>query len=453
MMRKSASIALVTTVLLASSHLLAETSTHDEQVLKGREAFGDWQTARPGVRRLLTLQDLPPISQSTSTWVEIIPRPSGAKPTAPKGFSVELVTSGLAGPRVIRTAPNGDLFVADSEFNSVRVYRIPVGSAKPTKDEVFASGLNKPFGIAFYPLGPNPEWIYVANTNGIVRFPYKNGDLKATGEAEKIVEGIPSTHHWTRDLVFSPDGKQMLLSVGSGSNAALDMSPAPQIDGGLEAWKKAQPLGATWDTEERRADVLSFDPEGKDETILATGLRNCAGLTVEPATGELWCAVNERDELGDDVPFEYATHVEKGAFYGWPWFYIGGNEDPRHKGARPDLKDQVTVPDVLIEAHAAPLQMIFYDGDNFPAEYNGDAFLTLHGSWNRKQRSGNKVVRLLFKDGKPTGEYEDFLTGFVVSNKEAWGRPVGVAIGKDGSLFVTEDAGGTIWRIAYQAAR
>jgi glucose/arabinose dehydrogenase len=446
-------VVLATIVLLASGDLLAGTSTDDERVLKGRDAFGDWRKDRPGVKRLLTPQALPPISQSTSTWVEIVPRPDGSKPTAPKGFSVEMVTSGLAGPRVIRTAPNGDLFVADSESNSVRVYRIPAGSAKPTKDEIFASGLNRPFGIAFYPLGSDPEWVYVANTDGVVRFPYKNGDLKASGEPEKIVEGIPSTHHWTRDLVFSSNGKRMLLSVGSGSNDALDMSPKPRVDGGLEAWKKAQPLGATWDTEQRRADVLSFDPEGKDEKIFATGLRNCSGLTIRPATGEAWCAVNERDEMGDDVPFEYATHIKEGAFYGWPWYYIGGNEDPRHKGARPDLKDQVTVPDVLIEAHAAPLQMIFYDGDNFPAEFKGDAFLTLHGSWNRKQRSGNKVVRLLFKDGKPTGEYEDFLTGFVVSNKQAWGRPVGVAIAKDGSLFVTEDAGGTIWRITHQTAR
>ena len=304
-------VVLAAIVLLASGDLLAGTSTDDERVLKGRDAFGDWRKDRPGVKRLLTPQDLPPISQSSSTWVEIVPRPDGSKPTAPKGFSVEMVTSGLAGPRVIRTAPNGDLFVADSESNSVRVYRIPAGSAKPTKDEIFASGLNSPFGIAFYPLGSDPEWVYVANTNGVVRFPYKNGDLKASGEPEKIVEGIPSTHHWTRDLVFSSDGKRMLLSVGSGSNDALDMSPKPRVDGGLEAWKKAQPRGATWDTEQRRADVLSFDPEGKDEKIFATGLRNCSGLTIQPATGEVWCAVNERDEMGDDVPFEYAYISKK----------------------------------------------------------------------------------------------------------------------------------------------
>ncbi len=385
-------------------------------------------------------------------WAESAKRSKRAKPIAPKGFAVDLVASGLAGPCVIRVAPNGDLFVADSEANTIRVYRVASGSARPVKSETYASGLNKPFGIAFYPLGPNPEWVYVANTDGVIRFPYENGDLKASGKPEEIVEKIPSTHHWMRDLVFSPDGKRMFLSVGSGSNVAQDMFPEPQIEGGLKAWKKTKPLGAAWDTEERRADVLSFTPEGKDEKIFATGLRNCAGLTVQPATGELWCAVNERDEIGDDVPLEYATHIKEGAFYGWPWFYIGGNEDPHHKGERPDLKDKVTVPDVLIEAHSAPLQIAFYDGDSFPTEYKGDAFVTLHGSWNRGQRSGNKVVRLRFKDGKPTGEYEDFLTGFVISNEKAWGSPVGIAVGQDGVLFVTEDGSGTIWRVSYRKA-
>ena len=451
-MRAGLTAGFVTIILFTTGVVVAETSTSEQNVLKGREAFGGWQKDRPGVRRLLKPEDQPPIGKSNSTLVEIVKRSKRTKPVAPKGFAVDLIASGLAGPRVIRVAPNGDLFVADSEANTIRVYRVHSGSARPVKSEIYASGLNKPFGIAFYPLGPNPEWVYVANTDGVVRFPYKNGDLKASGKPEEIVEKIPSTHHWTRDLVFSPDGKRMFLSVGSGSNDALDMFPEPEIEGGLAAWKKAKPLGAAWDTEERRADVLSFTPEGKDEKIFATGLRNCAGLTVQPATGELWCAVNERDELGDDVPFEYATHVKEGAFYGWPWFYIGGNEDPHHKGTRPDLKDKVTVPDVLIEAHSAPLQIVFYDGDSFPPEYKGDAFVTLHGSWNRGWRSGNKVVRLLFKDGKPTGEYEDFLTGFVISNEKAWGRPVGIAVGQDGSLFVTEDGSGTIWRVSYRKA-
>ena len=437
-------------ILLSECVVLAETGMSDHNVLKGHEAFGGWQKDKPGVRRLLEPEDQPPVGESTSNPVQIIKRSGRTKPIAPKGFHVDLIASGLSEPRVIRVAPNGDLFVADSEANSIRVYRVRSGSARPVKSTIYASGLNKPFGIAFYPLGPNPEWVYVANTDGVVRFPYKNGDLKASGKSEDIVENIPSTHHWTRDIGFSPDGKRMFLSVGSGSNIALDMSPEPEIKGGLASWKKTRALGATWDTEERRADVLSFTPEGKDEKIFATGLRNCAGLTVQPTTGELWCAVNERDEIGDDVPFEYATHVKEGAFYGWPWFYIGGNEDPRHKGARPDLKEKVTVPDVLIEAHSAPLQIVFYEGDSFPPEYKGDAFVTLHGSWNRGERSGTKVIRLLFKDDKPTGEYEDFLTGFVISNEKAWGRPVGIAVGQDGSIFVTDDGSGTIWRVSYR---
>jgi len=421
-------------------------------VLKGKAAFGGWQQDKPGVRRLLTPKDLPPIGKSTSNVSEVVPMPAGVKPQVPSGFSVEMVASGLAGPRAIRFAPNGDLFVADSASNTVRVLRVGAGSAKPA-DEVFASGLYQPFGIAFYPLGPNPEWVYVANSDGVVRFPYKSGDLVAAGQPERIIERIPWVHHWTRDIVFSPDGKRFLLTVGSGSNVALDMFPEPQVKGGLQAWIKTHPPGATWDTEERRADVLSYDPEGNDEKVVATGLRNCVGITIQPATKRPWCVVNERDELGDNTPFEFATEVKENAFYGWPWYYIGANEDPRHKGARPDLKGSVTVPDVLMQAHSAPLQITFYEGDNFPAAYKGNAFVTLLGSWNRAERTGYKVVRLLLDGtGKPTREYEDFMTGFVISDKQVWGRPVGVAVAPDGSLFVSEDGNGTIWRVSNQRA-
>jgi glucose/arabinose dehydrogenase len=429
------------------------------QVLQGDAAIGSWRDDKPGVRRLLRPQDLPAVSKPTYGAAQVVPVPAGAQPQVPGGFKAERVTTDPRKPRVIRVAPNGDLFVADSMFNSVRVLRVPAGSAQPAKDEVFASGLKQPYGIAFYPLGPNPRWVYVANADGVVRFPYKNGDLKAGGKPERVIEGIPWVHHYGRDIAFSPDGKRLFLSVGSGSNVALDMFPEPHwtmhpeprnVDG-LAAWVKLKPLGAAWDTEELRADVLSFDPDGKNMKIVATGLRNCQGMTIQPATGQLWCAVNERDELGDNTPFEYATHVVEGAFYGWPWYFIGGHEDPRHAGQRPDLKDKVTVPDVLMQAHSAPLQMTFYQGDNFPAEYKGSAFVTMHGSWNREKRTGYKVVRLIFDaSGKPTGEYEDFMTGFVVSATQVWGRPVGVAVAKDGSLFVTEDGNGTIWRITYR---
>jgi glucose/arabinose dehydrogenase len=427
------------------------------QVLKGDAAIGSWRDDKPGVRRLLTPQDMPPISKPTYGLAQVVPVPAGARPQVPEGFTAELVTTDSHKPRAIHTAPNGDLFVADSMFNSVRILRVPAGSAKPEKDVIFASGLKQPYGIAFHPPGPNPRWVYVANSDGVVRFPYKNGDLAAAGKAERVIEGIPWVHHYGREIAFSPDGKRLYLSVGSGSNVALDMFPEPHwtmhpeprnVDG-LEAWAKLKPLGAAWDTEELRADVLSFDPDGKNMKIVATGLRNCQAMTIQPATGQLWCAVNERDELGDNTPFEYATHVIEGAFYGWPWYFIGGQQDPRHAGQRPDLKDKVTVPDVLMQAHSAPLQMTFYDGDSFPAGYKGSAFVAMHGSWNRDQRTGYKVVRLLFDAaGKATGEYEDFVTGFVISDSQVWGRPVGVAVGKDGSLFVTEDGNGTLWRVA-----
>ena len=420
-------------------------------LLKGKAAFGSWQQDKPGLRRLIKPQDLPPVGKSTPNFSEVAPMPPGAKPRVPPGFLVEMVASGYAGPRAIRVAPNGDLFFADSASNTIHVLRVPSGTASPTKNEVFASGLTQPFGIAFYPLGPNPEWVYVANSDRVVRFPYQNGDLVATAKPEQIVGHIPWVHHWTRDIAFTRDGKRLLLSVGSGSNVALDMFPEPEVKGGLQAWIKSEPLGAAWDTEERRADVLSYDPDGKNEKIVATGLRNCAGVTIQPATGLPWCVVNERDELGDNTPFEYATAVKDSSFYGWPWYYIGSNEDPRHKGARSDLKGKVTVPDVLMQAHSAPLQIVFYEGNDFPASYKGSAFVALHGSWNRAERTGYKVVRLLFDNaGKPTGEYEDFMTGFVISDKQVWGRPVGVAVAKDGSLFVTEDGNGTIWRVSHQ---
>src|ERR1700760_3617700 len=340
-------------------------------LLKGKAAFGSWQQDKPGLRRLIKPQDLPPVGKSTPNFSEVAPLPPGARPRVPPGFLVEMVASGYAGPRAIRLAPNGDLFVADSASNTIHLLRVPSGTASPTKDEIFARGLTQPFGIAFYPLGPNPEWVYVANSDGVVRFPYKNGDLVATAKPEQIVGHIQWVHHWTRDIAFTRDGKRLLLSVGSGSNVALDMFPEPEVKGGLQAWIKSEPLGAAWDTEERRADVLSYDPDGKDEKILATGLRNCAGITIQPATGLPWCVVNERDGLGDNTPFEYATAVKVIGFYGWPWYYIRPNEDPRHKGERSDLKGKVTIPDVLMQAHSAPLQIVFYEGNDFPASYKG----------------------------------------------------------------------------------
>jgi glucose/arabinose dehydrogenase len=428
--------------------------------LTGSAAMGDWHDDAPGVRRLLRREDMPAANveaQPTNNPPQAVALPAGRKPLVLPGFDVALVTSGLTGPRATRVAPNGDLFVADSLANAVRVFRVEGDSAAVSATSVFADGLKQPFGMAFYPLGPNPEWLYVANADGVVRFPYRNGSLKATAAPQVIVAGLPHAHHWTRDLVVAPDGRTLYVSVGSGSNVALDMSPEPRLAffprptpiKGLDEWIASQPLGAAWDTEERRAAVLAFAPEGGDGSLVATGLRNCAGLATQPATGKLWCAVNERDGLGPDTPFEYVTSVDPGKFYGWPWYFIGGNQDPRHAGERADLAAQVTLPDVFLQAHSAPLQIVFYEHDAMP-EYKGSAFVTLHGSWNRDKRTGYKVVRVLFDAaGKPTGEYEDFLTGFVLSDRDVWGRPVGVAVAHDGSLFVTEDGpSGTIWRVS-----
>jgi glucose/arabinose dehydrogenase len=240
----------------------------------------------------------------------------------------------------------------------------------------------------------------------------------------------------------------MLVSVGSGSNVAEGIGAPP---GGLAAWSDKRPLGAAWSYEQGRAAVLSFDPDGKNPKLFATGIRNCVGLAISPADGTPWCATNERDGLGDDLVPDYVTRVREGAFYGWPWFYIGANEDPRLAGARPDLKDKVTIPDVLLQPHSAPLGLTFYDGSSFPADYRGDAFVAAHGSWNRSQRTGYKVIRIRLKDGVPTGEYEDFVTGFVVNDRDVWGRPVGVAVAHDGALLVSEDGNGTIWRVSHQA--
>ena len=437
-------------IAAASVSLLAATAgiAQDEKVLTGPEAFGDWRDDAPGVIRHIRPEDLPPpdMDQPASNAPETVPMPEGAMPEVMDGFTAEMVASGIENPRAIRFAPNGDLFVANSEPGEVLVFRIPEGGGE-AEPATFASGLNQPYGIAFYP-ADNPEWVYVAESTGLKRFPYKEGDLEATGEPETLFDDIPPEHHWTRDVVFSPDGAIMYYSVGSGSNVGENMPREPE--GGLEAWVQSHPLGVAWPPEERRAAVLTYNPDGENEAYFATWVRNCAGMTVQPATGEVWCAVNERDGLGDNTPFDYASSMQEGAFYGWPWYYIGNHPDPRWEDQpREDLADKVTVPDVLFQAHSAPLNIAFYEADAFGPEYKGDAFVTFHGSWNRNTRTGYKVVRLDFDEsGEPTGTYQDFMTGFVLDDASVWGRPVGVAVAPDGSLFISEDGSGTIWRIS-----
>ena len=300
----------------------------------GAEAYGDWRTDAPGVRRLITPADMPALGASpvTSTPSDLIARPAGAWPKAPPGFVVSEFASELKQPRVLRVAPNGDIFVAESGGGRVSVLTAADGAAKSASSAVFASGLNRPYGIAFYPPGPGPHYVYVAETNRIVRYPYKAGDTTASGPAEIVVPSLPVGHHWTRDIAFSPDGKTMFVAVGSGSNIAEDMPPLPQ-DQLSATFVASHVVGATWGAEENRADVLAFDPDGKNMRVFASGIRNCSALTVQPETSALWCAVNERDLLGDDLPPDYVTRVTPGAFYGWPWFYIGAHPDPRLKGA------------------------------------------------------------------------------------------------------------------------
>jgi glucose/arabinose dehydrogenase len=414
--------------------------------LVGPAAFGDWRADKPGVIRLIRPNDLPRpgASPSSANTSHLVPRAPTAIPQVPAGFKAELFASGLRGPRQMRVAPNGDIFVAETRGGRVRVLRAADGAVKPTSDDIYASALNGPFGIAFFPSGNNPQWVYVANIDRVVRFPYATGDLKATGTPETVAQLPHRYGHSTRDIVFSKDDKRMLVSVGSAGNDGEGMGSPP---GGLQAWIDRHPLGASWGSETERADVLAFDPDGKNPRVFATGIRNCVGLAIHPATGDLYCSTNERDGMGDNLVPDYVTRVREGAFYGWPWFYIGQNEDPAHAGKRPDLKGKVTVPDVLIQAHSASLGLTFYNGGLFPAEYQGDGFAAEHGSWNRSKRTGYKVIRIRLKDGVPTGEYQDFLTGFVVNDSEVWGRPVGVAVAHDGALLVSEDGGGTIWRI------
>ncbi len=416
----------------------------------GQAAMGDFHGDGPGVRRRITVADLPApfATASARNSPGVVPQPAGKKLIAPPGFSVALFAKDLVNPRLLRVAPNGDLFVAESSSGRLRLLRAADGAEAPQLVEIFAKDLDQPFGIAFYPPGADPQWLYVAENNAVVRFPYRNGDRAARGPREVVVAKLSREGggHWTRDLVFSRDGKRMFVSVGSASNVAERMAKRTVAE--AQAFEKTAALGAGWDSEDHRADVLAFEADGKHPEIFATGLRNCVGLAVHPATGDLWCSTNERDGMGDDLVPDYLTRVRQGAFYGWPWYWLGDHEDPRLAGERPDLKGKVTVPDVLVQSHSASLQMTFYDGKMFPAEYRGDAFAAFHGSWNRAKRTGYKVVRVLQRDGVPTGEYEDFLVGFVADAETVWGRPVGVAVAHDGALFVSEDGNGTIWRVS-----
>jgi glucose/arabinose dehydrogenase len=392
--------------------------------------FTDFRYEEPGTSRKITAADLPApfATRSASNGPSLTRRPADAWPKAPPGFRVRLYAEGLAIPRVVRVAPNGDVFVAEVGAGQIRVFRGLTPDGRAERSAVFATRLEQPYGIAFYPKGPEPRWVYVGDTDAVLRFPYRSGDLQASGPGERLVN-LPRGGHWTRDVVFSRDGATMFVAVGSNSNVDDPDTTA---------------------AERQRANILAFDADGKTPRVYASGIRNPSGLAVDPGTGLLWCAVNERDGLGDDLVPDYITSVREGGFYGWPWWYIGAHQDPRHAGKHPELRDRVLVPDVLLQPHGAPLQMTFYDHAGFPKQYQGDIFATEHGSWNRSVRAGYEVIRIpRHQLARADGEYEDFLTGFVLPDGRVWGRPVGVAVAADGALLVTDDASSSIWRIDY----
>jgi glucose/arabinose dehydrogenase len=398
----------------------------------------DFAAQTPGSSHHLRVEELPQpgATQSARNDARVIPRPSDAWPRVPAGFRVSLYAQGLAGPRELRTAPNGDVFLTHRQPGEVMVLRGSDANGAARERATFATGLDMPFGIEFYPAGPAPEWLYVGNTSGVVRFRYTVGDLKARAAPEPLyaLPGGGHLHgggHWTRDLAFSRDGKKLFVSVGSRSNVD-DPDVTPE--------------------ERNRALILEMTPDGKNARVYASGIRNAVGIAVSPKTGELWASVNERDELGDDLPPDYITRVVEGGFYGWPWYYLGGHQDPRHRGKHPELRDRVIVPDVLLAPHVASMQLIFYEGAQFPAEYRGDVFAPQRGSWNRSVRSGYEVVRVpVDQKGRARGTYEDFLTGFVTPEGDVWGRPVGITVDAAGALLVSDEIGGCIWRV--EAAR
>jgi len=422
-------------------------------VRTGSAALAGWKTDAPGVWRHIKSSDLPPPETgvdpeaSRGSTVKVVGRPQGALPKVPDGFAVEVYAEGLNQPRVMRTAPNGDVFLSESGSGRVLVFRAGAGHA-PAKPEVFAEKLDRPYGIAFAPPS-DPKYIYVAAASQVVRYPYRREGAKGAGQAEVIIDNIPTKRHWTRDLAISSDGKRLFVAVGSGSNLGVADMPAMTPED-IKQHEKSHGVGAAWGGEENRAVVRVFDPEGKSVRNYAAGLRNCSGLALQPGTDNLWCVVNERDHLGPDLVPDYVARIQDGAFYGWPWYYIGGNEDPALKGKRPDLKGQVRAPEVLIQAHSSALGIAFYDHDAFPAEYRGDAFVTLHGSHTRPERTGYKVIRVRMKGGTPSGEYEDFMTGFLLDNDTAWGRPAGVAVAGDGALLVSDDANGRVFRVSHK---
>ena len=399
------------------------------------------------------LPNVPAPTEARPNFGSVVPRTEGAMPKVPAGFSVQLYADDVAGARIMEFAPNGDLFVAETAQNALIVLRDSNKDGMPDQRFTYAQGpppaqrgappaappggggfgrgpavnsttadLLQPFGLAFH-----EGYLYVGNTNSIARYKYTAGDTKAPGPAEKLRDLNGGENHFTRNIVFSRDGKKLYVSVGSTNN--IDESGVGN---------------------EHRAMIHEYNADGTNFRVFASVLRNPVGLALQPGTNTLWTAVNERDNLGDDTPPEYATSVKDGGFYGWPYSYIGAHVDARVPQREPDLVKRAIVPDVLIPAHSAPIGIAFYTGTQFPQRFRNGLFVALHGSWNRSTTNGAKVIFVPFQNGKP-GAIEDFLTGFVLDPKanSKWGRPTGVTVAPDGSLLVSDDGGNRIWRIRY----
>ncbi len=383
--------------------------------------------ARPGLKaHRFSPGDLGEPSTPTANPPKVVAQPAGAVLTLPPGFTAAIFADNLERPRQLVEAPNGDVFVSDSSTGSVLALHDADGNhvIDPAERFEFATGIKQPFGLAF-----RDDHLYVAATDGILRFGYADGQRASAAPPERIAD-LPSgpTGHWTRNIRFSPDRAWLYVTVGSSSN--IDLEPDPL-----------------------RAAVLRFRPDGTGREVVVTGTRNPVGLDFHPKTHEPWIAVQERDGLGDDLVPDYVTRARAGAFFGWPYAYIGAHEDPRHKGARPDLVKASAVPDVILQSHSAVMGLAFYAGRQFPERYRGGAFVALRGSSNRAKRTGYKVVFVPFREGEAIGGYEDFVVGWMLGedSPEVWGRPVGVAVLKDGSLLVSDDGAGKVWRITYAA--
>jgi glucose/arabinose dehydrogenase len=359
----------------------------------------------------------------TGNWPVVVSPPANFQPQVPPGFKVSVFAKGFTQPRWLAVAPNGDVFVADSAIGEVVVLHDPQSRGSVQSREIFAGRLNLPFGIAFH-----DDYVYVANTNEVVRFRYDPKTSQRLGDAEHVLDlpGMGYNQHWTRSLAFSPDGEKLFISVGSKDNISIE-------------------------SDSRRAAILIADPDGKNLRVFSSGLRNAVGIAFNPESANLWAAVNERDDLGDDVPSDFFTHVVDSGFYGFPYSYIGNHVDDR-VASRPDLVAKAIIPDVLLGAHVAPLQFVFYEGQQFPSFYRHGALIAEHGSWNRRIRSGYQVVFIPFRNGLPAGDPTPFFSGFVPdpATKNVYGRLVGVAAARDGSVLISDDGGNLIWRVSYQ---